>query len=47
MEPELLGPVAQDRLQQLAVGTGLHQVDGPRVTGELALDRDVAPFAQV
>ena len=47
MEPELLGPVAQDRLQQLAVGTGLYQVDRPRVTGELALDRDVAPAAQI
>ena len=46
IELEVLGPLAEDRLQQLAIGAGLHQVDRLGVTGEFALDRDVAPLAQ-
>ena len=38
--------MAQERLQQLAVGTGLYQIDRLGVARELALDRDVAPRAQ-
>ena len=46
IELEVLWPVAQERLQQLAVGAGLHQIDRLGVARELALDRDVAPGAQ-
>ena len=41
---ELIRPMPQQRGEQFAVGRGLHQEGGFRLAGELALDRDVAPF---
>ena len=43
---ELFWPVAEMRSEQLAVGQCLNQKSGFGLAGELALDRDVAPFPQ-